>query len=297
MLLNKRIPLSYLLINIKFALVYVLIVSFSAHFFSKEHQQSLPEMPLAIPAFIGTAISVLLSFKISQSYERWWEARKIWGCIVNDSRSLIIQLQAFVASGNENEIKKIGFRQIGWCYSLGRSLRGLSPLENMQEFISAEELNELKLHVNKPLAMLNLHGKDIKKLKEQLHLDVFAQVQLDSTIVRLCEAQGKAERIKNTVFPATYRSFLHAIIYLFVVTLSLSFKEIDWYFEVPLLIFISVPFFLLESSAKDMQDPFENRPTDTPVTAIARNIEINLKQLLRETSIPQPMKPEAFHLS
>jgi putative membrane protein len=297
MLLNKRIPLSYLIINIKFALVYVLIVSFSAHFFSNEHQDSLPDMPLAIPAFIGTAISVLLSFKISQSYDRWWEARKIWGSIVNDSRSLLIQLQSFVARGNEEEIRKITFRQIAWCYSLGKALRGLNPLDNIEEFISKEELEQIKKHTNKPLFMLDLHGRDIKKLMDNNQLSVYAQVQLDSTLVRLCESQGKAERIKNTVFPTTYRSFLHAIIYLFVVTLSLSFKEIAWYFEVPLLIFISVPFFLLESSAKDMQDPFENRPTDTPVTAIARNIEINLKQLLNETSVPMPTLPETFHLS
>lgn len=297
MLLNKRIPLSYLIVNIKFALIYVLIVSFSAHFFSKEHQESLPDMPLAIPAFIGTAISVLLSFKISQSYDRWWEARKVWGSIVNDSRSLLIQLQSFVHAGNKDVVKKIGFRQIAWCYSLGQSLRGLNALDNLQEFVSEDELEQLKKHVNKPLAILNLHGRDIKQLKERNQLDVFAQVQLDSTLVRLCDAQGKAERIKNTVFPTTYRSFLHAIIYLFVVTLSLSFKDIAWYFEVPLLIFISVPFFLLESSAKDMQDPFENRPTDTPVTAIARNIEINIKQLLSsDTEVPQPLQPQRFHL-
>lgn len=297
MLLNKPIPLSYLIINIRFALMYVLIVSFSAHFFSKENQNNLPEMPLAIPAFIGTAISVLLSFKISQSYERWWEARKVWGNIVNDSRTFLIQLQSLTASGNEDVIKKIGFRQIGWCYSLGQSLRGLSELDNLKEFISQNELEDLKNHVNKPLALLSLHGKDIKALKEKNQLDIFAQVQLDNTILRLCEAQGKAERIKNTVFPATYRSFLHAIIYLFVITLSLSFKDIAWYFEVPLLIFISVPFFLLESSAKDMQDPFENNPTDTPVTSIARTIEINIKQLLNEKSIPQPIQPEKFYLS
>lgn len=297
MLLNKRIPLSYLLFNIKFALIYVLIVSFSAHFFSKENQDSLPDMPLAIPAFIGTAISILLSFKISQSYERWWEARKIWGSIVNDSRSLLIQLQSFVVNGNEEIIKKNGLRQIAWCYSLGQSLRGLDALNGLDDFVSTNELNELKQHGNKPLAILALHSKDIKRLKEHNCLDIFAQVQLDNTIVRLCESQGKAERIKNTVFPATYRSFLHAIIYLFVITLSLSFKDIGWYFEVPILTFISVPFFLLESSAKDMQDPFENRPTDTPITAIARNIEINIKQLLKETHIPQPIQPETFHLS
>lgn len=239
MLLNKKIPLTYLLLNIRFALVYVLIVSFSAHFFSKENQDSLPDMPLAIPAFIGTAISVLLSFKISQSYERWWEARKIWGSIVNDSRSLLIQLQSFVVQGNEAVIKKITYRQIAWCYSLGQSLRGFDALGNLESFVSADELNVLKQHANKPLAIISLHAKDIKALKAQNSLDVFAQVQLDDTLVRLCESQGKAERIKNTVFPATYRSFLHAIIYLFVITLSLSFRDIAWYFEVPLLVFIS----------------------------------------------------------
>jgi len=271
-------------------------VSFSAHFFSKENQDSLPDMPLAIPAFIGTAISILLSFKISQSYERWWEARKIWGSIVNDSRTLLIQLQSFVANGNEDAIKKIGFRQIAWCYSLGQSLRGFNALDNLQEFISTDELEELKKHINKPLAILALHEKDIKTLKEKSHLDILGQVQLDNTIVRLCEAQGKAERIKNTVFPATYRSFLHTIIYLFVITLSLSFKDIAWHFEVPLLVFISVPFFLLESSAKEMQDPFENRPTDTPITAITRSIEINIKQMLNETNIPKPIQTDTFYL-
>jgi putative membrane protein len=82
-----------------------------------------------------------------------------------------------------------------------------------------------------------------------------------------------------------------------VIILSLSFKDILWYFEVPLLMVISSPFFLLEKSAKHMQDPFENRPTDTAMTAIARTIEINIKQLLKETDIPQPHQPEKFHLS
>jgi putative membrane protein len=252
-------------------------------------------MPLTIPAFIGTSISILLSFKLNQSYDRWWEARKVWGSIVNDSRSLVIQLHTLADRGSESLIKKIAYRQIAWCYALGQSLRGLNPTENIERYLSDADLATLKTHSNKPLTMLYLHGMDIKEMKTKNQLDTFSQIQLDNTIVRLCDAQGKAERIKGTVFPVTYRLFLHSIIYLFVVTLSIALKDTAVYFEIPLLILISCAFFLLEKSATHMQDPFENRPTDTPVTGIARTIEINIKQLLNETNIPAPLQANKFY--
>ena len=277
MLLNKQIPATYILNKVKYDLIYVLIVSLLVLLITERFKEFLPEMPLTIPAFIGTAISILLSFKLSQSYDRWWEARKIWGAIVNDSRSFVIQLQSFVAKGNEPTIKKLAFRQIAWCYSLGQSLRGLNPTENLDKFISSDDFNEIQQHANKPLALLQLHGKEIKNLKESNQLDNFSQIQLDNTLVRLCDAQGKAERIKSTVFPVTYRLFLHGIIYLFVVSLSISLKDVAGFFEIPLLLIISTAFFLLEKSATHMQDPFENKPTDTAMTAIATTIEINIK--------------------
>ncbi|MES2728384.1 MAG: bestrophin family ion channel, partial [Bacteroidota bacterium] len=159
-----------------------------------------------------------------------------------------------------------------------------------------EDLEEIQEHLNKPLALLQLHGRDIKNLKEKNQLELFSQLQLDNTLVRLCDAQGKSERIKTTVFPVTYRLFLHAIIYLFVITLSISLRDVAGFFEIPLLLLISSAFFLLEKSATHMQDPFENRPTDTAITAIAKTIEINIKQLLKETEIPKPHQPENFYL-
>ena len=296
MLLNKRIPISYILNKVKYDLIIVLSVSLSALFVTNRYQELLPEMPLTIPAFIGTAISILLSFKLSQSYDRWWEARKVWGAIVNDSRSLVIQLQSLTSKGNDEKIKKIAFRQIAWCYSLGQSLRELNPTDNLDEFISEEDLKEIKKHNNKPLALLQLNASDIKQLKETNQLDIFSQLQLDNTLVRLCDSQGKSERIKTTVFPVTYRLFLHAIIYLFVVTLAIALR-VDGLFEIPLLVAISSAFFLLEKTATHMQDPFDNRPTDTAMTAIAKTIEINIKQLLKESEIPKPHQQDKFHLS
>jgi putative membrane protein len=297
MLLNKRIPVSFIFNKVKYDLVYIVIVSLLVYFITEKYKELLPDMALTIPAFIGTAISILLSFKLNQSYDRWWEARKVWGAIVNDSRSLVIQLQALTANGNDGAIRKLAHRQIAWCYALGRSLRGLDPMEDLQKFIDNDDLGDIKQHNNKALALLQLHARDIKGLKENNQLDTFSHIQLDSTLVRLCDSQGKAERIKTTVFPVTYRIFLHGIIYMFVVTLSIALNDVAGIFEIPLLLVISLAFFLLEKSATHMQDPFENRPTDTAVTAIARNIEINIKQLLKDPNIPEPLQPESFYLS
>ena len=296
MLLNRRIPAYYIFSKVRFDFVVVLMLSLLVLFITDRFKELLPEMPFTIPAFIGTAISILLSFKLNQSYDRWWEARKVWGSIVNDSRTLVIQIRTLVKKGNQEAIRKIAFRQIAWCYSLGQALRGLSATENLEKFLSDEDLSALEYHNNKPLALLNAQALDLLELKEAGQLDIFSHIQLDSTLVRLCDAQGKAERIKTTIFPVTYRLFLHAIIYLFVITLSISLKDISVFFEIPLLLLISSAFFLLERSATHMQDPFENKPTDTAVTAIARTIEINIRQLLNETEVPQPLKPQNFYV-
>jgi len=296
MLLDKKIPAWYFLKEVKVELTIVILLSMVIDYISLHFKHVLPEMPFPIPAFLGTAITILLSFKLNQSYDRWWEARKAWGAIVNDSRSLILQLQTLVKEGNEMEIKGVAYRQIAWCYALGQSLRGLDPLENTQAFLTEADKVSLEKNYNKPLAILQLNAAGIRELKARQQLDVYSHIQLDDTLVRLCDSMGKAERISSTIFPSTYRMLLHFIIYLFVVTLSFALKDVNPIFEIPLLILISICFFLLEKTASHLKNPFSNSPSDTPVTAIARNIEINIRQLLGETEIPSPMPAGPFYI-
>lgn len=294
MLLNQKISISYIFSKVKKELVYVLMIGLMVYYMTSLFEKSLPEMPIAIPAFIGTAISVILSFKLNQSYDRWWEARKIWGSIVNESRTFTLQLQSFVHA-NDTAIRRIVLRQIAWCYSLGQSLRGLNAIEGAEQFLKDEEVEKIKHHTNKPLAILQLNSNELIELRKAQHLDIFEHIQLNNTMINFSNAMGMAERIKSTVFPATYRIFLHLIIYLFVITLSIALRDIESYFEIPLLVVISLAFFLLERTATHLQDPFENKPTDTAMTTIARNIEINLKQLIGEKQIPSPLKPSSFY--
>jgi putative membrane protein len=294
MLLDRKIPVRYIFNKVKVELLYVVIVGLIIHFLTTRFAKELPEMPLTIPVFLGTAISILLSFKMSQSYDRWWEARKVWGAIVNDSRTLIIQLQSFVS--DKAIVQKMSHHQIAWCYSLGQTLRDQDALDGLASYFSAKDLEAIAEHNNKPLAILKLHARELKELRTQGAIDTFMHVQLDDTLTRLCESMGKAERIKNTIFPATYRLFLHFTIYLFVVILSIALKGIDTYFEIPLLTLISMVFFLIEKSATHLQDPFRNRPSDIPVTAIARTIEINIRQLLEEENVPQPAAAQDYYI-
>ena len=295
MLINKRIPISYILDKIKLEVCFVLLIGLLVHYLTSEFRAFIPEMPIAIPAFIGTAISVILSFKLNQSYDRWWEARKIWGSIVNDSRSFVLQLQSFVKSEKQSEIKQIAYRHIAWCFSLGQSLRGLDAMQNLENYIDENDLQTIKKHHNKPLALLQLNTLQMAKLRESHGLNTFSHIQINNTMVNFSNAMGMAERIKSTVFPVRYRLFLHFFIYVFAVTLSIALRDIESHFEIPLLLVITSSFFLLERSATHLQDPFSNKPTDTAMTTIARTIEINLKQLLGEDQVPQPLQPEKFY--
>lgn len=293
MILEKRIPLSYWFRIIRFDMLIMGIFS-SFVFILSLYLQHLT-IPFPIVAFLGTAISLLLSFKLSQSYDRWWEARKIWGSIVNDSRSFVVQLKNFSDGSDPDLVRQMGFRQMGWCYVLGNDLRKLDSLEVAKKFVSAEELEILKTSQNKALTLLDFHNKDLLKLHKSKSINDFQQVQIDSTIVRLCASMGKAERIKNTFFPKTYRMTLHFFIYIFLISLSLSLTDLHNIVEIPFMMIISLPFFMLEKIAMTIQDPFENKPSDTPVTSIARTIEINLKQLLDEEELPEKLVSDTYY--
>ena len=163
-------------------------------------------------------------------------------------------------------------------------------------FLSTPELATLTLQAHKPLALLALHTDQLRDLYQEGAINAYQQVQLDATLVRLADAMGQAERIKTTVFPVSYRLLVYFFIYLFLMTLSLGLVKAIGLWEIPVLLLISSSFFLLERTARYLQDPFSNKPTDTPVTAIARTVELNLRQLLGEPESPLPLPTESFYL-
>lgn len=287
MLLKKKIPLRYILGKIKFELAIVLIYTCVFDAFHRFNPELNTEIPLAIPSVIGTVISLLLAFKSNQAYDRWWEARIVWGAITNDSRTLVRQIMTFYndpdfSMESNNFIEKLAKRQAAWCYSLGNSLRGENVYKPIHGLLSSEEFDYVKRHKHVPNALLILHGKDLKDALQGEKINTFQQIELDKTLTRFCDQMGKCERIKTTIFPTTYGLYIHMTIYLFIMMLPFSLPTMLRSLEIPLVTIIAAAFFLVEKMAIHLQDPFENKPTDTPVSTIAKNIEKNLMQMVNE---------------
>jgi len=290
MLLRKNVPLSYIFGKIKKELLFVIAYSVGIVILYQNFHVTRISIPVAVPALLGTIISLLLAFRSNQAYDRWWEARILWGSIVNDSRSISRQILSFVENPyqlEEVEAFKERFikRQIAWCYALSQSLRGFNPREGIEGYLCAEEIAFIKKRKNVTTTLLELHGKDLKRALNEGWINKYQQIEIDKTITGLCNYMGGSERIKNTVFPVTYSKYISMSIHLFIVLLPFGLIEYFGYMEVPLVVAIAAFFLLVEKMAVHLQDPFENKPTDTPTTTICRTIERDLCQMLDDNKL------------
>ncbi|PYF73991.1 bestrophin family protein [Pedobacter nutrimenti] len=287
MLLKENIPASYIFGKIWKEIVFVTIYAVLIAVLYKNLHFTRISIPIAVPTILGTVISLLLAFKSNQAYDRWWEARTIWGGIVNDSRTLTRQLLTFVDTTYESDEGKIfcermAKRQIAWCYSLSRHLRKQDPLQGLKRLISAEDLETVSRYNNVPMALLELQGADLRNAFKLGWINEFQQIEIDRTLTRFSNQMGGCERIKNTIFPATYSVYIHFSVILFILLLPFGLIEFFGVVEVPLVIAIASSFFLIEKMSIHLQDPFENKPTDTPTSTISQTIERDLKQMLKE---------------
>lgn len=301
MLLRKNIPLKYVIGKIKFELivitVYATSIAVAYGFFNLDRFS----IPLSAPMIMGTVISLLLAFRSNQAYDRWWEARTIWGAIVNDSRTLARQVKTLskeAYEGDELFFFKQRFikRQIAWCFSLSRSLRNQNAVQGLEKYISKRDINHMKNYSNAPMAILELHGHDLQQAFDNGWINAYQQVEMDKTLTRLTDAMGKCERIKNTVFPATYGLYIHFSLIIFFTLLPFALIEVfGIMLFVPTQVAIATIFFLIEKMAIHLQDPFENKPTDTPMTAICCTIERDLKQVINETHAAEAINHQKMY--
>ncbi|RZJ85143.1 MAG: hypothetical protein EOO20_20395 [Chryseobacterium sp.] len=291
MLLKNRIPISYVFGKIKFEVFFVAFYASIISLVSDNFDIGHLSLPIAIPMIVGTVISLLLGFRSNQAYDRWWEARIVWGAIVNDSRTLTRQILSFIRDPEYSvEInlfqERFVKRQMAWSYCLGQSLRDNDPDMGLNRYLEKHEMVFINHHDNKPNALLQLHSRDLKYAMERGWINTYQQIELDNTLTKLCDSMGKCERIKKTVFPTTYGMYIHFSLYFFLLQLPFCLLQYFGVYQIPFTIAIASAFFLIEKMAVHLQDPFENKPTDTPVTTIARTIEINLRQMLDEQEMP-----------
>jgi putative membrane protein len=256
-----------------------------------------------LPASIlGVAIAFLVSFRVNSAYERWWEARRIWGAVVNDSRTMARQFITFISSKHFSEVsqdesqitslkKELVYRQIAFAFALKNHLRKKDPFPEMESFISADELQALKLKKHVPNSILEKQAERLQNIRETDLIEDYRHMQMDTKLSSLCDSMGACERIKNTVFPRQYAyySSLFVAIYSYMIPFVLV-KETG-FMAIPFSMIIAFIFFALDSIANGIEKPFENSINDTPMSALCRNIEISLREQLGETELPPPLEP------
>ncbi|WP_345331470.1 bestrophin family protein [Mucilaginibacter defluvii] len=241
-----------------------------------------------IISMIGIVLSILMGFRISSAYDRWWEARKIWGALVNDSRTLIRQLIVFTLETKVTgkHLQSMAYRQIAFLYALGQRLRGQPDFSVIASFLYTDEWDDLVKRENFPNLLLLHNLYAFKKLESEGHITNFDMLRLDETTARLTDSLGGAERIKNTPFPIPYSHFTSFLVHLFAMLLPFGMVETFGYIAIPIAICVIFIFMIIEQIAIEIQDPFSNKENDIPVTAIANALEIDIKEMLGDRVLP-----------
>lgn len=302
MLLKDNIPFSYVFGKIKKEIVmitmYVTIIALIQYALHLN-----VSIPVSVPMILGTIISLLLAFRANQAYDRWWEARIIWGAIVNDSRSWSRQVVSFIDNGFDDDEKdalesKLINRQIAWAHCLGRALRDKDDEKDLGKWLTEQDIDFISRYSSTPMAILELQARDIKYALDNGWINAYQHVEMDRTLSNFSDHMGKCERIKKTVFPSTYGLYLHLAMNLFIMLLPFALIDFFGWVMIPLVTVIASAFWLIEKMSVHLQDPFENKPTDTPVTSIALTIERDLKQVLRQHSLSHTaeVKTEGFYV-
>lgn len=304
-------------------LIYSAVV-YGVYLFVKSNFQvslSLPWNPIGI---IGIAVAFYLGFKNNASYDRVWEARKIWGGIVNNSRSFGVAVNSFIQGEDSQTIKKqIVYRHIAWLAALRFQLHLSREWEHTNErmpsiypptvseeyytnlskelsqYLSAEEIQLCIKKANCATQIMAIQATELQKLKDAGYFSDFRHMEFHKLVSSFYDDQGKSERIKNFPFPRQYASAALWLAVIFATLIPFGLLDIlssldiskQW-IMVPLTALIIWIFFLMEKIGDYSENPFESSYNDIPITSISRGIEIDLREIINDTNIPSPVKSE-----
>lgn len=275
----------------------VLVSCVAAYFANVYFISKFFTLPAVIATVVGTALAFFIGFNNNQAYARWWEARIVWGAIVNNSRSWARSILSYCYSEDSSEEKEVTkvkkrmiYRHLAFLYALKAALRG-ERSSDYKKYLSENEIRQIEKQTNKHNAILNLQSDDLEAIYKKGWVDSFKFMQLDELIITFCDDMGRSERIKNTVFPTTYHYFTRLFIWFFGIIITIVASETTGVWSVLLGGIVSFIFHTTHIIGTLLVNPFEPIAAGIPLDQITRTIEINLLEMLEESNIPEPVKP------
>jgi putative membrane protein len=291
------------------SLLYFLALSLLAEFvyeYTPVAHTALTQLPLGV---LVTAMSIFLGFQINQCYERWWEARRLWGQLLNLSRSFGRQVTtlltarrigALVDQGQAAALhRELIYRQIAYANALRISLRSGGKLSEedwrfLSEWLDKDDIAHLRQARSAPTQLIQRQAERLAALVGKEWAEQQILLQIDDSLNQFYDIQGGCERIKRTAFPDRFRFHTHKFVWLVAALIPFSLIQTDQRFDVIAIItetLLAFVFVTIERLGSELRDPFENRVNDTPMSALCRTIEIDLLQQLGQREIPPPLEP------
>ena len=249
---------------------------------------------------VGLPLGIFLGFRNNTAYDRFWEARKLWGALVNTSRSItrqaltLIQPQLEPGAKTPEQVQELQLRfvhlTIGYVHALRHHLRDTAPGDTLKELLP-KEFESLRDESNVPLAILQRMGETVRLAYDQKWVHPFHVNVLDGSLTALTDIQGACERIQSTPIPFSYTVLMHRIVAFYCVLLPFGLMDtVRWATPVVVLA-ISYCFFGLDAIGDEIEDPFGVDVNDLPLDSISRNIERNLRARIGE-EMPEPVVPQ-----
>lgn len=225
---------------------------------------------------LSFVISMLLVFRTNTAYDRWWEGRKLWGALVNNSRNLALKLDALL-DVSQREARTF-FRAMipNFAFALKNHLRQ-HPFE--PEFSpSSFTIHNLYLNEHVPQQIAQAIFSKINALQRQQVLLPEHLVVLNTEMQALMDVCGACERIKNTPIPFSYSSFIKKFIFTYCLTLPIGYVSTLHYLVVPLVVFVFYVLASLEIIAEEIENPFGTDDNDLPLDTICKGIHKTVTQ-------------------
>ncbi|ALD20834.1 bestrophin family protein [Hymenobacter sp. DG25A] len=239
-------------------------------------------IPLTAAPFtlFGVALAIFLGFYNTVSYDRFWEGRKLWGSLLNDSRSLA--RQALTMSGyppNSAEVAHFMQLLIACTHTLRHQLRLTNPSAELQRLLPPHLADAVQQAHFKPIMLLREMGRWVQQARAAGLLDTNTQLAFDQNFNKLSDIVGGCERLASTPVPYTYSVLLHRTVYLYCFLLPFGLVEsITW--ATPLVVvFIGYTFMALDAIISEIEEPFGTQPNDLALNSMSYMIETTLREM------------------
>ncbi len=250
------------------------------------------ELNATTPALMGLTLAIFLGFRNSVAYERWWEARTLWGELLIVLRNLARQTLSLTDGLEPPAQRALVHRLIAYAHALRHLLRGSDAAADLRRWLPADEAALLAQQRNPPNALLGQLGLAYAQLRRQGRLDSILLADIDAQLTRLSYVLGGCERIRGTPIPFAYLLLLHRTVYVYCLMLPFSLVgTLGWMTPVMVGV-LAYTFFGLDALGEQIEDPFDRLPNDLALDSLCRTIEISLGELLGDPELPEPLKPQ-----